>query len=109
MSGAAVDAADPSVSMAVAVTSANTPRVRLDFLDGLRGLAALYVVMHHTWDEMGWQGRQALLPLPVQHVMSFFMPGSFAVTIFIVLSGYCLMLPVVRSEDLSLRGELRTT
>ena len=42
--------------------------------------------------------------MPVQHVMSFFMPGSFAVAIFIVLSGYCLMLPVVRSGDFALRG-----
>jgi peptidoglycan/LPS O-acetylase OafA/YrhL len=96
--------ADQSVNAGIAVTATNSPRVRLDFLDGLRGLAALYVVMHHTWNEMGWHGRQALLPRPVQHVMSFFMPGSFAVAIFIVLSGYCLMLPVVRSNDLSLRG-----
>ena len=76
----------------------------MDFLDGVRGLAALYVVIHHTWDEMGWQGRQTLLPTPVQYVMSIFNFGGFAVGMFIVLSGYCLMLPVVRSGDLSLRG-----
>ncbi len=49
-------------------------------------------------------GRQAQLPISVQHLMSFIMPGSFAVAIFIVLSGYCIMLPVVRSNDFTLRG-----
>ena len=66
-------------------------RVRLGYLDGLRGLAALYVVMHHsafafyTASEMPHRLRLLLKPLAY---------GHFSVDLFIVLSGYCLMLPV---------------
>jgi len=88
----------------VADKKPETQRIRLDFLDGLRGLAALYVVFSHTAHEMRWQGNQRFLSAPLQAVFHLFSYGRFAVAIFIVLSGYCLMLPVARSEDGRLRG-----
>jgi peptidoglycan/LPS O-acetylase OafA/YrhL len=66
---------------------------RQDFLDGIRGLAALYVVLHHTWLEI-WPADR----FPSGRVMAltgWLMWGHLAVTIFIVISGYCLTLPVV--------------
>jgi peptidoglycan/LPS O-acetylase OafA/YrhL len=80
------------------------PGTRMEFLDGLRGFAALYVVIHHIWADPDFNGRVLLLPRALQHAMSVFTPGSLAVSTFIVLSGYCLMMPVARSADLSLRG-----
>ncbi|TMA81997.1 MAG: acyltransferase [Deltaproteobacteria bacterium] len=63
----------------------------LGFLDGVRGCAALYVVAHH-----------AMLNLPpvasrIDALMRrAFALGHFSVDVFIVLSGFCLMLPVLR-------------
>jgi peptidoglycan/LPS O-acetylase OafA/YrhL len=73
---------------------------RLAFLDGLRGLAALYVVLHHAALEVPAQslGRGAVL------VRSLLRHGHFAVAVFIVLSGYCLMRPVAADPGGCLRG-----
>jgi len=70
--------------------------VHLGFLDGLRGWSAVFVVLHHIWQfaAMGPDYQ----PLPAWFtVTSFLKFGSWAVAVFIVLSGYCLMLPVVRT------------
>lgn len=79
-------------------TSPKPPRLRLDYLDGLRGLAALYVVMHHAY--YGLTAEASLPPLVTKLTYWLYL-GHSAVDIFIVLSGYCLMLPVVRSGKLS--------
>jgi peptidoglycan/LPS O-acetylase OafA/YrhL len=80
-------------------------RLRLDYLDGIRGLAALYVVLVHCWNPDLAEGLQPVLVwLPVTKVLRY---GMFAVVIFIVLSGYCLMLPVVRSGQGKLLGGLQ--
>lgn len=79
--------------------SVQTEREHLDFLDGVRGLAALYVVVHH-----------AIVHLPMPLTLSptewllrkFGGFGHYAVDVFIVLSGYCLMLPVARGKRLEL-------
>ena len=74
--------------------------LRLEYLDGLRALAALYVVLFHAG--LGFSPRE--LPAwarNVQRVLSF---GHDAVAVFIVLSGYCLMLPVARAEGRMSRG-----
>lgn len=77
--------------------------IRLHYLDGLRGLAALYVVMHHAYNEIFLQGG---LSSSVVFATKFLTNGRIAVATFIVLSGYCLMLPVCRSENGRLRGGL---
>ncbi len=68
-------------------------RVRYDFLDGLRGLTSLYVVLAHVGIMVD---RQGVWP-PVVWLLDLTRAGHSAVSIFIVLSGYCLMLPVARS------------
>jgi peptidoglycan/LPS O-acetylase OafA/YrhL len=78
-------------------------RVHLGYLDGLRGWAALYVVFHHVWQFV--ITRPELGPFPRWFAaLTIFKFGSFAVTIFIALSGYCLMLPVARDPAAELAG-----
>lgn len=67
-------------------------RPRLLYLDGLRALAALYVVGFHV---LGFTGERLSGPWRVARRLFAF--GHEAVAIFIVLSGYCLMLPVAKS------------
>ncbi len=74
--------------------SPQAARLRLDYLDGLRGLAALYVVLHHAYYGLTLE---ATLPSTVAHLTYWLFLGRSAVDIFIVLSGYCLMMPVVRA------------
>lgn len=81
--------------------------VRLEYLDGLRGLAALYVVLHHALLEIDFHHDGAGLPRILVHATSGLLYGQIGVDIFIVLSGYCLMLPVARSESGHLRGGIR--
>ncbi len=71
----------------------SAPRVHLAYLDGLRALAASYVVGFHA--VLGFGG--ADLTGPWRALRRAFAFGHEAVAVFIVLSGYCLMLPVVRS------------
>ena len=61
---------------------------RLAGLDGLRGLAALYVVVNHVF-------LRAFPGYPVDHApfwAAWFIYGRFAVVVFIVLSGFSLAL-----------------
>jgi peptidoglycan/LPS O-acetylase OafA/YrhL len=71
-------------------------RVHLGYLDGIRGWSALFVVFHHVWQfVIASPGAQ---PLPRWFsAMTIFKFGTYAVAIFIVLSGYCLMLAVART------------
>ena len=60
---------------------------RLHFIEGLRGIAALYIVMHHVYlqrPEAGW---------------AFLGKGHFAVVVFIVISGFCLALGAMKRGD----------
>ena len=63
-------------------------RRRLAGLDGIRGLAALYVVINHVF-------LRAFPGYPVDHApfwAGWFIYGRFAVVVFIVLSGFSLAL-----------------
>lgn len=90
----------------------STPRLRLEFLDGLRGLAALYVTLHHacimmttqTGYSLFWKYDDQAFPWALQQFFHCFEMGRYSVILFIVLSGYCLMLPVVRSAGGTLKG-----
>lgn len=71
--------------------SAARPVTHLRYLDGLRAAAALFVVLHHAWLEAG---------------LAYNPFGHYVVGLFIVLSGYCLMLPVVRGDGTLAGGPL---
>ena len=81
------------------------PALRLHYLDGIRGLAALYVVFHHAYLQVTGPEESKILTeqIPPLALMSvrWLEYGSFSVAIFIILSGYCLMLPVVSRGILS--------
>jgi peptidoglycan/LPS O-acetylase OafA/YrhL len=78
---------------------------RLAYLDGLRGIAALYVVVHHAYYTVLEVGDVAVLPAAVRACLGLLGHGHLAVGVFIVLSGYVLMLPVAR--DGQLKGGVR--
>ena len=71
--------------------------LRVRFLDGIRGLAALYVVIHHAYLEVAVKAQFSELIHRLGPINFLFDSGKLAVDIFIVLSGYALMLPVVRA------------
>jgi peptidoglycan/LPS O-acetylase OafA/YrhL len=70
------------------------PRVRLAGLDGIRGLAALFVLVHHCW-LMSFPG------YPANSGPAWTSPllyGHFAVVVFIVLSGFSLGVAPARRD-----------
>lgn len=71
---------------------ADSRRGRVAGLDGLRGLAALYVVVNHIF-------LRTFPGYPVDHApfwAAWFIYGRFAVVVFIVLSGFSLALSPAR-------------
>ena len=73
------------------------------FLDGIRGITAFYVMVYHL---LAWVPSELPRWLTrLQRPLSF---GHVAVSIFIVLSGFSLGLPVARSQLLTLRGGIRS-
>lgn len=93
-------------------------KVRIDYLDGLRGIAALAVAILHAFQMFGFgleplgiqsdalmtgQGLDRFIPPLFNNLIQF---GAYAVEVFIVLSGYSLMLGVARSADGKLKGGL---
>jgi peptidoglycan/LPS O-acetylase OafA/YrhL len=81
----------PASALAVVTPAA---RQRLAGLDGLRGLAALYVVVNHVF-------LRTFPGYPVDHApfwAGWFIYGRFAVVLFIVLSGFSLALSPARHD-----------
>jgi len=78
---------------------------RLHFLDGLRGLAGLYVLLFHEATAKV-EGDDVLSP-PLQLLQGFLKEGRHSVVFFIVLSGFSLMLPIARSGASVLVGGFR--
>jgi peptidoglycan/LPS O-acetylase OafA/YrhL len=77
-------------------------RPKFEFLDGLRGISALYVAIYHTTLFTGKVNEP--IPALVKPFTFFAGFGHFSVSVFIVLSGFCLSIPVALSEDKQLRG-----
>jgi peptidoglycan/LPS O-acetylase OafA/YrhL len=101
-----VSTAAPAADIPKPEMTGSAGRLRLGFLDGLRGLAALYVMFAHVYylqsAEVGrlhWH-----LPRAVWLATGWAAAGRSAVAIFIVLSGFCLMIPVARSADGTISG-----
>ena len=94
---------DENVGSVATMAAEPEKRVRLGYLDGLRGLAAMYVVLHHS---IFSHHLPSTLPHWLRLATKPLAYGHFSVALFIVLSGYCLMLPVARSADGVLKGGL---
>lgn len=80
------------------VRDASKQADRMFFIEGLRGLAALYVVLGHFCsmaDPRMAQGQTSHAPLWLQWVMKPFAFGHLAVAAFIVISGFCLQMSVM--------------
>ncbi len=78
-------------------------RIRIEFLDGLRGLAALYVMLGHTYVSIRDYVDPYVGGLELK-LLKLIDAGHFAVAIFIVLSGYVLMMPIAQTAGLKMRG-----
>lgn len=84
----------------------------LDFVTGLRGLAAAFVLSSHVWYQI-WP---AVAPPygygrhpegMIAWLTGLLYYGHFGVVVFIVLSGFCLMLPVLDNGGKLRGGVLR--
>jgi peptidoglycan/LPS O-acetylase OafA/YrhL len=74
---------------------------RLELVEGMRGVAALYVVLSHfvnIVDPKLFDGKSTA-PAWLQSVMQPFTYGHLAVAAFIVLSGFCLQLSLLNGRD----------
>lgn len=83
---------------------------RLAFIEGMRGLAAFYVVLQHCVtmvDPYQLMLRANAHPSWLREVFLFLLNGHFAVSAFIVLSGFCLQLALYQKGDGQLR-DVRT-
>jgi peptidoglycan/LPS O-acetylase OafA/YrhL len=69
---------------------------RLEYIDGLRALAALWVVVHHV-AETSVPSKTLSSPVLGPVVASLFF-GQFPVMVFLLLSGFCLYYPYVRKS-----------
>lgn len=71
--------------------------LHLDFLDGIRALAALYVVFGHAFSSV-----VVSRTVPMNPLTNWLLYVHFPVDVFIVVSGFCLALPVAQHG--ALRG-----
>jgi peptidoglycan/LPS O-acetylase OafA/YrhL len=69
---------------------------RLEYIDGLRALAALWVAFHHAFET---SPPTMLSSLPVLGaVLASLSFGQFPVMVFLMLSGFCLYYPIVKKN-----------
>lgn len=76
----------------------------LGYLDGLRALAAIFVVFHHAFLQVYFT-HQPLVGFTNQFIQIFDY-GTYAVGLFITISGFCLMLPVAKGNGTIRNGTL---
>ena len=74
--------------------STSPPKAHLAFIDGLRAVAALFVMVCHAYFEPanGYYASRLMNHLGLTY-------GHIAVDVSIVVSGFCLMLPIARRGD----------
>jgi peptidoglycan/LPS O-acetylase OafA/YrhL len=74
---------------------ASAARTYYPHVEGLRGVAAMYVFLYHLW-QYGILHAGATLPGLLPFTLPWLQFGHFAVSAFIVISGYVLGLPVAQ-------------
>jgi peptidoglycan/LPS O-acetylase OafA/YrhL len=95
-----------AIVTAPAVTSAGPPRSgasHLAHVEGLRALAAYVVFINHAYAQVWNPARGQFPPAYLSPFTYSLVFGHLAVTVFIVVSGFCLMLPVIGANN-HLRG-----
>lgn len=80
-------------------TQAKPAKRRLDYIDALRGAACLWVILHHTFEHKPflagfWHYPSAALV----HLANI---GWLGVSLFLVLSGFCLFYPLAARYNLN--------
>jgi peptidoglycan/LPS O-acetylase OafA/YrhL len=93
---------EPTAAHAAAVGDRTTGRAqaparattRLDGLDGIRGLAATFVVLHHCW----LLAFASYPRITGPKILGFLIYGHFAVVVFIALSGFSLAVSPARHD-----------
>lgn len=81
---------------------------RLAFLEGVRGVLALYVAVGHVFtmvDPSAVTGRPSIAPPWLQNLATPFLYGHVAVALFIVVSGFSLQLGLLQGGG---NGEVRS-
>jgi peptidoglycan/LPS O-acetylase OafA/YrhL len=87
---------------AVAKVASSAPRLK--HIEGMRAVAALVVFVNHAYAQI-WERAELKPPDGALSIFSYSMvAGHLAVAVFISLSGFCLALPLLRSQ-----GELGST
>lgn len=86
-------AISPSTNPALSIPKSPTPSSRFAYIDGIRALAALFVVLCHAWYEPtnGYYKTRLFNHLGLSY-------GPIAVAVFIVVSGFCLTLPLAKRD-----------
>jgi peptidoglycan/LPS O-acetylase OafA/YrhL len=87
------------------VSTSSPTALRLDNVDGLRAVAALTVYVNHAYAQVA-SGDTVALASPYSLARITMVAGHLSVTVFIVLSGFCLALPVIAHAG-TLRGGLK--
>ncbi|MDP9172446.1 MAG: acyltransferase [Planctomycetota bacterium] len=94
-----VASTEPSSLNTVLATPIPPARQHLNFLDGIRALCALWVVAAHGLVEV-WPAGDVpgvVMPHRIYLATRFLNFCRCGVDVFIVISGFCLMIPVVRN------------
>jgi peptidoglycan/LPS O-acetylase OafA/YrhL len=74
-------------------------RPHLQYVEGMRAAAALAVFVNHAYAQI-WNPDLERFPSGALAAFSYFLVfGHLSVTVFIVISGFCLTLPVVSGND----------
>ncbi len=79
-------------------------RLHLSHVEGLRALAALVVFVNHSYAQAAFPGHQPEAAWYLRPFMHFMVFGHLSVSVFIVISGFCLALPVVDSGGRIVNG-----
>jgi peptidoglycan/LPS O-acetylase OafA/YrhL len=76
----------------------DTNKVHLAFLDGIRALMAIIVVLEHIYQALRFSDDPPVLPKMLWNILAMFNVGQAPVVVFICLSGFVLTFPVLNGN-----------